>query len=161
MFSSFVGSQVLLTSCKVMAPFTPFFTEVLYQNMRKVCKESEDSINFCRVPEEEGKYVLEELNVRSLVPCNDTLKYASLRAEPDFSVLGKRLGKSMGVVAKEVKAMTQGDILAFEKAGEVTIATHYLKVVILRCIILLCGNSNVPDGMTEKDIDAAGDGKCC
>ncbi|KAJ0017842.1 hypothetical protein Pint_11188 [Pistacia integerrima] len=55
MFSSFVGSQVLLTSCKVMAPFTPFFTEVLYQNMRKVCKESEDSINFCRVPEEEGK----------------------------------------------------------------------------------------------------------
>ncbi|KAJ0016816.1 hypothetical protein Pint_11177 [Pistacia integerrima] len=143
MFSSFVGSQVLLTSCKVMAPFTPFFTEVLYQNMRKVCKESEDSINFCRVPEEEGKlclwncremivvhpdtdfldditgklreYVLEELNVRSLVPCNHTLKYASLRAEPDFSVLGKRLGKSMGVVAKEVKAMTQGDILAFEK----------------------------------------------
>ncbi|KAJ0016975.1 hypothetical protein Pint_11004 [Pistacia integerrima] len=160
---------VLLTSCKVMAPFTPFFTEVLYQNMRKVCKESEDSIHFCRVPEEEGKrdeqiekrvsrmmtiidlarnirdrhnkpiksplremivvhpdtdfldditgklreYVLEELNVRSLVPCNDTLKYASLRAEPDFSVLGKRLGKSMGVVAKEVKAMTQGDILAF------------------------------------------------
>lgn len=34
----------------------------------------------------------------------------------------------MGVVAKEVKAMTQGDILAFEKAGEVTIATHCLKM---------------------------------
>lgn len=30
------------------------------------------------------QYVLEELNVRSLVPCNDTLKYASLRAEPEF-----------------------------------------------------------------------------
>jgi len=30
------------------------------------------------------QYVLEELNVRSLVPCNDTLKYSSLRAEPDF-----------------------------------------------------------------------------
>ena len=30
------------------------------------------------------QYVLEELNVRSLVPCNDPLKYASLRAEPDF-----------------------------------------------------------------------------
>ncbi|KAJ0018057.1 hypothetical protein Pint_11195 [Pistacia integerrima] len=182
--------NVLLTSCKVMAPFTPFFTEVLYQNMRKVCKESEDSIHFCRVLEEEGKrdeqieksvsrmmtiidlarnirdrhnkpiksplremivvhpdtdfldditgklreYVLEELNVRSLVPCNDTLKYASLRAEPDFSVLGKRLGKSMGVVAKEVKAMTQGDILAFEKAGEVTIATHCLKLTDIKVV---------------------------
>lgn len=32
----------------------------------------------------ELQYVLEELNVKSLVPCNDTLKYASLRAEPDF-----------------------------------------------------------------------------
>lgn len=32
----------------------------------------------------ELQYVIEELNVKSLVPCNDTLKYASLRAEPDF-----------------------------------------------------------------------------
>ncbi|XP_044509328.1 isoleucine--tRNA ligase, cytoplasmic-like [Mangifera indica] len=202
--------NVLLTSCKVMAPFTPFFTEVLYQNMRKVCNESEDSIHFCRIPEEEGKrdeqieksvsrmmtiidfarnirdrhnkpiksplremivvhpdmdfldditgklreYVLEELNVRSLVPCNDTLKYASLRAEPDFSLLGKRLGKSMGVVAKEVKAMTQGDILAFEKAGEVTIATHCLKMADIKVV----REFKRPDGLTEKDIDAGGDG---
>lgn len=44
------------------------------------------------------------------------------------SVLGKRLGRSMGVVAKEVKAMSQEDILAFEKSGEVTIATHCLQL---------------------------------
>ncbi|KAJ0018461.1 hypothetical protein Pint_11167 [Pistacia integerrima] len=104
------------------------------------------------------EYVLEELNVRSLVPCNDTLKYASLRAEPDFSVLGKRLGKSMGVVAKEVKAMTQGDILAFEKAGEVTIATHCLKLTDIKVHHLVVREFKRPDGMTEKDIDAAGDG---
>ncbi|CAB4293835.1 unnamed protein product [Prunus armeniaca] len=171
--------NVLLVSCKVMAPLTPFFTEVLYQNMRKVLNESEESIHFCSFPQAEGKrderieqsvtrmmtiidlarnirerhnkplktplremvivhpdadflddiagklreYVLEELNVRSLVPCNDTLKYASLRAEPDFSVLGKRLGKSMGVVAKEV-------VRDFKR----------------------------PNGTTEKEIDANGDG---
>lgn len=34
----------------------------------------------------------------------------------------------MGIVAKEVKSMSQEDILAFEKAGEVTIATHCLKL---------------------------------
>lgn len=34
----------------------------------------------------------------------------------------------MGIVAKEVKAMTQQDILAFEEAGEVTIASHCLKL---------------------------------
>ncbi|KAJ0045355.1 hypothetical protein Pint_05423 [Pistacia integerrima] len=112
-------------------------------------------------------FVLEELNVRSLVPCNDTLKYTSLGAEPDFSLLGKRLGKSMGVVVKEVKAMTQGNILAFEKAREVTIATHCLSWLILRCIILclvllfsiwVVREFKLPDGMTEKDVDAAGDG---
>jgi hypothetical protein len=30
------------------------------------------------------QYVREELNVRGIVPCNDPLKYASLRAEPDY-----------------------------------------------------------------------------
>ncbi|KAJ4723257.1 Isoleucine--tRNA ligase, cytoplasmic [Melia azedarach] len=202
--------NVLLTSCKVMAPFTPFFTEALYQNMRKACSGSEESIHFCSFPQEEGKrderieqsvarmmtiidlarnirerhnkplksplsemivvhpdadflddiagklkeYVLDELNVRSLVPCNDTLKYAALRAEPDFSVLGKRLGKSMGVVAKEVKAMSQEAILAFEKSGEITITSHCLKLADIKVV----REFKRPDGRTEKEIDAAGDG---
>ncbi|XP_057959280.1 isoleucine--tRNA ligase, cytoplasmic [Malania oleifera] len=202
--------HVLLTSCKAMAPFTPFFTEVLYQNMRKVSHGSEESIHHCSFPEEEGKrgerieesvarmmtiidlarnirerhnkplkaplremvvvhsdkeflddiagklreYVLEELNVRSMVPCNDTLKYASLRAEPEFSLLGKRLGKSMGVIAKEVKAMSQDDILAFEKAGEISIANHCLKLTDIKVV----RGFKRPDGMMEKEIDAAGDG---
>lgn len=52
------------------------------------------------------------------------------------SVLGKRLGKSMGVVAKEVKAMSQEKILAFEKAGEVTIAAHCLKLTDIKVLNL-------------------------
>ncbi|KAF3446531.1 hypothetical protein FNV43_RR11711 [Rhamnella rubrinervis] len=201
---------VLILSCKVMAPFTPFFTEVLYQNMRKVSNELEESIHYCSFPLAEGKrderieqsvtrmmtiidlarnihechnkplktplremvivhpdldflddiagklreYVLEELNVRSLMPCNDTLKYASLRAEPDFSVLGKRLGRHMGVVAKEVKAMSQENILAFEKCGEVAIAGHCLKLSDIKVV----RDFKRPDGTTEQEIDAAGDG---
>ncbi|GMJ13010.1 hypothetical protein like AT4G10320 [Hibiscus trionum] len=202
--------NVLLTSCKVMAPFTPFFTEVLYQNMRKVSDGAEESIHYCSFPREEGKrverieesvtrmmkiidlarnirdrhnkplktplrgmvvvhpdedflddiagklreYVLEELNIRSLVTCKDTLQYASVRAEPDFSVLGERLGKSMRAVAKEVKAMSQEDILAFEKAGEVIIATHCLKPTDIK----LLREFKRPDGMTNKEMDGAGDG---
>ncbi|KAL9240634.1 hypothetical protein vseg_014831 [Gypsophila vaccaria] len=202
--------HVLLTSCIAMAPLTPFFTEVLYQNLRRVSEGAEESIHFCSFPEEEGKgeerivesvsrmtriidlarnirerhnkplktplremvvvhpdndflddiagklreYVLEELNIRSLVPCNDPLKYASLRAEPDFSVLGKRLGKSMGVVAKEVKGMSQKDILAFEQAGEVTIAGHCLKLSDIKVL----RDFKRPDDTTEEEIDAAGDG---
>ncbi|KAG5548406.1 hypothetical protein RHGRI_013932 [Rhododendron griersonianum] len=284
-----------------MAPFTPFFTEVLYQNLRKSSNGLEESIHFCSFPQEEGKggqrieqsvkrmkiiidlarnirerhkkplktplkemvvvhpdaeflddlagklketsyhwlvwhvcgvnqlgclsvlfslystlyaawatqfllffhvmfvqfvtplqlnyqsklgrdgdidlFVLEELNVKSVVPCNDLLKYASLRAEPDFryyfmiyvalslcvlkfvlglfpSLLGKRLGKSMGIVAKEVKAMSQKDILDFEKHGEVTIATHCLKLSDIK----INQGFRRPDNMTEEEIDAAGDG---
>ncbi|KAJ6866163.1 isoleucine--tRNA ligase [Populus alba x Populus x berolinensis] len=202
--------NVLLISCKVMAPFTPFFSEGLYQNMRRVCTGSEESIHYCSFPQVEGErnerieqsvarmmtiidlarnirerhnkplksplremivvhpdvdflddiagklkeYVLEELNVRSLIPCNDTLKYASLRAEPEFSVLGKRLGKSMGAVAKEVKAMSQIDILEFEKAGEVTIASHCLKLSDIKVV----REFKCPDGLTDREVDAAGDG---
>ncbi|KAM7506984.1 hypothetical protein LguiA_017437 [Lonicera macranthoides] len=39
-------------------------------------------------------------------------------------LLGKRLEKSMGIVAKEVKQMSHEDILAFEKAGEATFGTQ-------------------------------------
>ncbi|XP_061990360.1 isoleucine--tRNA ligase, cytoplasmic [Rosa rugosa] len=202
--------NVLLVSCKAMAPLTPFFTEVLFQNMRKVSNTAEESIHHCSFPEAEGKrderieqsvarmmtiidlarnirerhnkplktplremvivhpdvdflddiagklkeYVLEELNVRSLVPCNDTLKYASLRAEPDFSVLGKRLGKYMGIVAKEVKAMSQESILAFEKSGEVTLSGHCLKLTDIKVV----RDFKRPDGTAVDDVDATGDG---
>ncbi|KAJ4968949.1 hypothetical protein NE237_015650 [Protea cynaroides] len=201
--------NVLLTTCKVMAPFTPFFTEALYQNMRKVRNASEESIHYCSFPQAGGKrderieqsvtrmmtiidlarnirerhnkplksplmkmivvhpdtgflediagklkeYVLEELNIRSLVPCNDPLEYASLRAEPDFSVLGKRLGKAMGSVAKEIKAMSQADILTFEKDGGVTVAGHSLK----RTDIKVIREFKRPDNK-EEELDAAGDG---
>ncbi|GJX71272.1 isoleucine--tRNA ligase, cytoplasmic isoform X2, partial [Tanacetum coccineum] len=202
--------HVLLTLCKVMAPFTPFFTELLYKNLRKVSPGSEESIHFCSFPEVEGQgesrieesvnemmkiidlarnirdrhkkslktplremivvhpnaeflndiagklkeYVLEELNVKSVVPCNDLLKYATLRAEPDFSVLGKRLGKSMKVVGNAVKAMSQDDILSFEKAGEITIAGHCLKLTDIKIVT----GFKRPDGVPEEQMDASSDG---
>lgn len=53
----------------------------------------------------------------------------------DYSVLGKRLGQHMGVVAKEVKVMSQENILAFEECGEVTIAGHSLKLSDIKVLI--------------------------
>ncbi|WOK99491.1 isoleucine--tRNA ligase, cytoplasmic [Canna indica] len=201
--------HVLLTTCKAMAPFTPFFTEVLYQNLRKIFDGSEESIHYCSFPSAIGKrderieqsvtrmmtvidlarnirerhskplknhlsmemivvhpdsdfleditgklreYVMEELNIKSVVPY--PLKYASLRAEPDFSAFGKRLGKAMGAVAKEVKAMSQADILSFEQSGEITFSGHCLK----RSDIKVLRDFKRPAGATEKEMDAAGDG---
>lgn len=44
-----------------------------------------------------------------------------------ISELGKRLGKSMGAVAKAVKSMSMVDIAKFERSGEVTFSGHCLK----------------------------------
>ncbi|KAF2322175.1 hypothetical protein GH714_008176 [Hevea brasiliensis] len=183
--------SVLLTSCTVMSPFTPFFTEVLYQNMRKVSTGAEESIHYCSFPQEEGERderiersvsrmmtvidLARNIRERHNKPLKSPLRemivvhpdadflddiagklkeYSSLRAEPEFSVLGKRLGKSMGIVAKEIKAMSQKDIIAFEEAGEVTIASHTLKLADIKVV----REFKRPAGLTEKEIDAAGDG---
>jgi isoleucyl-tRNA synthetase len=98
--------------------------------------------------------VREELNVRGIVPCNDPLKYASLRAEPDYSSLGKRLGKAMGLVAKEVKSMTQTQIMDFERAGKAKFAGHELELQDIKVI----REFKAPDGVNKEDIDASGDG---
>ncbi|CAA7012866.1 unnamed protein product [Microthlaspi erraticum] len=204
--------NVLLTSCKVMSPFTPFFTETLYQNLRKVCEGSEESIHYCSFPQEEGtrrerieksvvrmmqiidlarnvrnnhelplktplkemivvhpdaefldditgklkQYLLEELNVRSLVPCNDILKYATLKAEPNFSELRKRQGKSIGLVAAEVKKMSQQDILRFEKDKKFTIAND--EEPLEQAHIKIVRVFKRPDGLKDTEVDAAGDG---
>ncbi|KAG0535177.1 hypothetical protein BDA96_04G343700 [Sorghum bicolor] len=202
--------HVLVTTCVVMAPFTPFFTEVLYQNLRKVSSKSEESIHFCKFPSTTGErddrveqsvnrmvtiidlarnirerhnkalktplkemvvvhpdiefleditgkleeYVMEEVNVKTVTPCNDPLMYASLRAEPNFSALGKRLGKDMGKVANVVKKMTQEQILAFEKSGEISFFGHCLKVDDIKVV----RQFKRPENVSEKEIDAAGDG---
>ena len=51
------------------------------------------------------EYVGEEVNVRSLTPCADPMRYCTVRALPEFQALGKRLGKAMAAVAKGVAAL--------------------------------------------------------
>eukprot|EP00958_Prasinococcus_capsulatus_P004728 scaffold439_cov415-Prasinococcus_capsulatus_cf.AAC.45 len=169
---------------KVMSPFTPFFTENMYQNLRKACPGSPQSLHYCDMPEpiedaydvriensvnrmtkviELGRilrekhalpiksrplkrmivvhpdadflediterlagYVKEELNIQELEKCAEPVKYAKFRAEPEFSVLGKRLGKAMGQVGKAIKDMSEEQVMEFEKTGQVELAGHIL-----------------------------------
>lgn len=73
------------------------------------------------------EYVTSELNLREVETCADLLKYCSLRAEPQWGLLGKKLGRSMGAVAKAVKELSVDDILGFEKAGSLQVAGHTLE----------------------------------
>lgn len=73
------------------------------------------------------EYVVEEVNVRSLKTCGDPLHYCTLRAEPDYPSLGKRLGKGMAKVGKAVKGMTTHQILEFEAQGRIELEGESLE----------------------------------
>ncbi|KAG0481484.1 hypothetical protein HPP92_012342 [Vanilla planifolia] len=60
----------------------------------------------------------------------------------------------MGNVAKEVKAMTQADILAFERSGEATFSGHCLKFSDIKVL----REFQRPPSVTKKEMDASGDG---
>lgn len=47
--------KVLLSLCKTMAPFTPFFVESMYQNLKKCLPDAEPSVHFCAFPSAEGE----------------------------------------------------------------------------------------------------------
>ena len=46
---------MLLTTVKAMAPFTPFFTEGMYQNLRLALPDAEESVHYCSFPEVENE----------------------------------------------------------------------------------------------------------
>lgn len=205
--------QVLYTLCKVMAPFTPFFTEMMYQNLRKAVKNEPTpaSVHWCDIPEAEvglagdqqleesvsrmqrvidvirhlrdrhnrsvkvplrevivvhpdsafledlttvlEDYVKEESNVQVLTPCTDPLKYATLRAVPDFSVLGKRLGKSMAAVSKGIAALTADQILAYDSGGKLVVEGFEIGPGELK----VQHDFKFPEGAPPGSLDAASD----
>ncbi|DBA71115.1 hypothetical protein WJX79_007299 [Trebouxia sp. C0005] len=207
--------DVLLTVCKVMSPFTPFFTEQMYQNLRRCQPEgaAPESVHWCDFPpaqqpwkgddqiqrsvarmqtvielsrtirEKKNKplknplkelvvvhtdkdfladiegelkeYVVEEVNVRRLKTCADPLQYCTLRAEPDYPSLGKRLGKGMAKVGKAVKGMSIEQILDFESRGSIELEGESLgsgEIRVLR-------DFRLPEGASGDDVDANGDGE--
>ena len=96
-------------------------------------------------------YVVEELNVRQLDVCSDPMQYATVKAEPNFAALGKRLGKAMGQVSKAIKNMTQDDIILFQKTGSFSAEGHTLGAE----DISIKHEFRVPDGYAKEDLDAA------
>ncbi|GAX77028.1 hypothetical protein CEUSTIGMA_g4475.t1 [Chlamydomonas eustigma] len=207
--------DVLLSVCKVMAPFTPFLTEHMYQNLSKCMPASvaQPSVHFCDFPAQQPpqpgderiqlsvdrmqrvvelvrtirerknkpvkfplkglivvhtdtvflddiqgelkEFVCSELNIRSLETCSDPLKFATLRAEPDWQALGKRLGKALNVVSKAVKELPGDKIMQFETDGFVEVEGHRLITGDIKVI----HDFKAPEGTSGEELDANGDGE--
>ncbi|OQV24383.1 Isoleucine--tRNA ligase, cytoplasmic [Hypsibius exemplaris] len=105
---------VLFSMVRMMAPFTPFLAELLYQNLKDINKSdsteprADQSVHYLMFPDlvviihrdesflEDIRslefYVQEELNVQTMMTTTDKEKYGvRVRAEPDHKTLGVRL----------------------------------------------------------------------
>ncbi|XP_044159011.1 isoleucine--tRNA ligase, cytoplasmic [Bufo gargarizans] len=181
--------SVLFSMCRLMAPFTPFITEMMYQKLKllldpaSVHDKDSQSIHYLMLPpvrenlidkkienavsrmqsvielgrvirdrktlpikyplkevivihqEAEAladiksleKYILEELNVRSVTVSTDKNKYGiRLRAEPDHMVLGKRLKGAFKSIMAAIKELKSEALEEFQKTGSILVDGHEL-----------------------------------
>ncbi|NXE65755.1 SYIC protein, partial [Calcarius ornatus] len=172
--------SVLFSMCRLMAPYTPFITELMYQNLKtlidpaSVQEKNTESIHYLMLPQvredlidkkiesavsclqsviELGrvirdrktipvkyplkevvvihqdpealenirsleKYVLEELNVRALTLSADKARYGvRLRAEPEHTVLGRRLKGAFKPLMAAIKELSSEQLERFQETG--------------------------------------------
>ncbi len=208
--------SVLFTMVRVFAPFTPFLTEHMYQNLKKlvdwsdsVSEKERASVHYLMIPQprtdlineaiersvarmqsviELGRvlrdrktmpvkyplpelvvihkdqtclddvaslqdYVLDELNVKKLTLSTDKEQYGvKLRAEPDHKTLGARLKGAFKDVTKEIKALTDKQVTAFIKSGEIDVLGHKLGEEDLRVMYSFDGSNDKYEAHSEADI---------
>lgn len=88
--------------------------------------------------------MVEEINVVKLETCNDPLKYATLRAEPDWNALGPRLKKDLKKVATAVKEMDLTAITDLQEKGTITLEGYEIRAEEIKVLQLL--NPAMADG---------------
>jgi isoleucyl-tRNA synthetase len=172
--------QVLLALTKISAPFIPFMSEAIYQNLKETT--SEESVHLCDFPaynehlrdthlesvmdivqttvslghalrkehklkvrqplgtayiassdatllqflDEQQHLVADELNVKKIVFVNDETKYVTIKAKPNFRVLGKKVHKWMkqaqieieGFSPEQLQALLDGQNVKIVLGGE-------------------------------------------
>ncbi len=177
--------QVLLNLCKIAAPFVPFLSEAIYQNLRT--DSMPESVHLCHYPtyhpevrddlleaemqavqttvslghalrkehklkvrqplaavhiasgderilhflRDQQHLIADELNVKEVKFGNDEQQFVTLKAKPNFRVLGKKVGKLMKAAQEAIEKLPQeqlsllmdGDDLSLIIGGETFVLT--------------------------------------
>ncbi|XP_067006975.2 isoleucine--tRNA ligase, cytoplasmic isoform X2 [Anabrus simplex] len=89
------------------------------------------------------RYILEELNVRTMTVTTDKSKYGvMLRAEPDHKTLGARLKGAFKEVTRAIKDLTDVEIQQFQAQGYITLLGHRLEAGDLRIMYKFSGEAS-------------------
>ena len=189
--------ECLLTLCRLMAPFTPFFTEYLYQNLRRIHPNYQnpnvaiddigraDSIHYVMLPKtdlyascddpvirrqmnrlmmaiETGRvlrerrtislkmpvrsvtiissnqevlddihslegYLMEELNCLEVHYDSNADVWCKCSITPEFSILGRKLGKDFKTVVAALTKCTSEDVKILDQEHKLTVAGFELQ----------------------------------
>lgn len=167
--------QVLLELSKIAAPFVPFISEAIYQNLRT--DSMPESVHLCSFPtyhsevrdihleeamaavqtatglghslrkefklkvrqplakahiassetrllsflEEQKHLIADELNVKDVLFSTDEKQFVSLKAKPNFRILGKKVGKNMKAAQSVIDAFDQKQLATLMNGNNVTI----------------------------------------
>ena len=194
---------VVLTMARVMAPFTPFLTETMYQQLRKKCPQFSGpnfaSVHYLMLPTAREdliyedveravarmqaivdlgrvlrdrktmpikyplpevvvihkdqeclddirsleKFILEELNVRSVTLSSDKASYGvTLRAEPDHKTLGFRLKGDFKPVMAEIKQLSDAKLTSFIEGEKLSLRGHDISMEDLRIMYSFTGEKS-------------------
>ena len=170
--------HVLIELVKIAAPYIPFISETIYQNLRT--PEMPESVHLCDFPtyekdrrcekleaemdavqiavslghslrkehmlkvrqplamahlvsrdpriieflRDQQHLISEELNVKSIAFGDNEGDFVSLKAKPNFRVLGKKLGKNMPLAQKAIDQIDQKDLLKFLEGGPLEIVVE-------------------------------------
>ncbi|MBV4427682.1 isoleucine--tRNA ligase [Clostridium tyrobutyricum] len=162
--------KVLTTLSMIAAPFVPFMTEEIYQNLVvKLDKDAPESVHLCRWPEYDetvvdktleddmseayrivklgrsarntaniknrqplsemlvssktlqdyyGNIIREELNIKKVEFDADLSKYVNFDIKPNLPVLGKKYGRFIPEIRKQISSLDQMELSKKIKAGE-------------------------------------------
>merc|ERR1712012_1418672 len=194
---------VVLTMARVMAPFTPFLTETMYQQLKKKCPQFKGpnfaSVHYLMLPQAREdliyedveravarmqaivdlgrvlrdrktmpikyplpevvvihkdqqclsdirsleKFILEELNVRSVTVSSDKASYGvTLRAEPDHKTLGFRLKGDFKAVMAEIKQLSDAQLTSFLEGEKLVLKGHDITMEDIRIMYSFTGDKS-------------------
>lgn len=98
-------------------------------------------------------YVLLELNVKKLTLTTDKKRYGiSMRAEPDFKLLGVRLKNDFKAVTQEIKSFTDEKINEIVKSGFVVVCGHRIELNELKLVFKSNDVSNEMHVESDNDV---------
>ncbi|OWK07178.1 IARS, partial [Cervus elaphus hippelaphus] len=115
---------------RLKAPYTPFLTELMYQNLKTlidpVSVQDKDtfSIHYLMLPH----YPLKEIVVihQDLEALNEIKSLEKYIIEPDHMVLGKRLKGAFKMVMTSIKQLSNEELERFQENGTIVVEGHEL-----------------------------------